>query len=172
MQSVISIAETNYKTIILDIAAVIVITFLPAISHLTSIPLYQFEPMRIIMVMCLLFTTRRNTYLIGLALPLFSHLIAAHPAFVKLFLVSSELVLNIYLFYLIEKRADNKFISLLSAIFISKIYYYIVKAGLLSIGLMHGELVTTPLYIQLIIALVLSCIIYLYNRKERVSKII
>ena len=153
----------------LDAAAILVITFLPAISHLISIPLYLFEPMRVILVLSIMFTTRRNSYLIALALPLFSHLISAHPAFVKLFLISSELLLNIYLFSLLEKKTGNIFASLFVSIFFCKIYYYIVKAGLISVGLMEGGLVSTPIYLQLIIALVLSVVAHFYINKYKNS---
>ena len=150
----------------LDAAAILVITFLPAISHLISIPLYLFEPMRIILVLSIMFTSRRNSYLIALALPLFSFLISAHPAFVKLFLISSELFLNIYLFSLLQKKTGNIFTSLIVSIFFCKIYYYILKAGLISVGLMQGELVSTPIYLQLIIAFVLSIAAHIYINKS------
>jgi len=167
----ISDTRSDYKTIMLDTSAILVITFLPAISHLISIPLYLFEPMRVILVLSIMFTTRRNSYLIALALPLFSHLISAHPAFVKLFLISSELFLNIYLFSVFEKKTSNVFVSLLAAIFFGKIYYYLLKAGLLFVGLMQGELVSTPIYLQMIIALVLSFIAHYYiNKKMSLGK--
>jgi hypothetical protein len=165
----LSVTRTNYKTILMDIMAVLVITFLPAISHLISIPLYLFEPMRVILVLSIMFTARRNSYLIALALPLFSFIISAHPVFVKLFLISSELFLNIYLFSLLEKKIGNIFTSLLVSIFLCKIYYYIVKAGLISVGLMQGELVSTPIYLQVIIALVLSLIAFIYINKNTES---
>jgi hypothetical protein len=168
--SVISVTRTDYKTIMLDAAAIIVITFLPAISHLISIPLYLFEPMRVILVLSIMFTTRRNSYLIALALPLFSHLISAHPAFVKLFLISSELLLNIYLFSFLEKKTSNIFASLFVSIFFCKVYYYIVKAGLISVGLMEGGLVSTPIYLQIIIALVLSVAAHFYINKYKSSE--
>jgi hypothetical protein len=150
----------------LDVAAILVITFLPAISHIISIPLYLFEPMRVILVLSIMFTSRRNSYLIALALPLFSFLISAHPAFVKLFLISSELFLNIYLFSLLQKKTGNIFASLIVSIFFCKIYYYVLKAGLISVGLMQGELVSTPIYLQLIIAFVLSIAAHIYITKS------
>ena len=169
--TVISATRTDYKTIMLDAVAIAVITFLPAISHLVSIPLYLFEPMRVILVLSIMFTTRRNSFLIALALPLFSHLVSAHPAFIKLFLISSELLLNMYLFNFLEKKTGNIFSALFASIFISKIYYYIIKGGLLSFGLMQGGLVTTPLYLQLIIALLLSLAAHLYiNKSMRMLK--
>ena len=163
----ISVTRTDYKTIMLDIAAILVITFLPAISHLVSIPLYLFEPMRVILVLSVMFTAKRNSYMIALALPLFSYLISAHPVFVKLFLISSELFLNIYLFSILEKKTRNIFGSLLGAILICKVYYYLLKAGLISVGLMQGELVSTPLYLQLIIAVVLSSAAHIYLNKYK-----
>jgi hypothetical protein len=163
--SVVSVARTDYKTILLDLIAIAVITFLPALSHFTSLPLYEFEPMRVILVLSLMFTTRRNSYIIALVLPLFSHLISAHPAFIKLFLISSELLINLYLFSLIEKKSGIIFISLFSSILISKGYYYILKYSLLSAGMMNGELVSTPLYLQVIIAVLLSLGAHIYINK-------
>ncbi|MEW6195320.1 MAG: hypothetical protein AB1521_09205 [Bacteroidota bacterium] len=163
----LTIPRLDFKTILIDLSALLLITFTPAISHLVSLPIYLLEPMRIMLVLSIVHTTKKNSYLIALALPVLSFVISSHPSIFKSALIISELMLNVYLFNLLIKYIKNNFAAMLGSILISKIYYYGVKFGLVSIGLISGELVATPVYLQLIIAVVLSFYtVFLYNKKN------
>jgi hypothetical protein len=163
----IALTKSNIKAITLDIFALLVITFTPAASHMLSIPLYLLEPMRILAIISLIHTSKSNTYLIAFILPLFSFLISSHPSIFKALLIFSELSLNIWLFFFLIKRIDIFFIAMLTSIFISKLYYYILKFGLLNTGLIDGDLFSTSIYLQIIVAVVLS--IYTHLLFKRVS---
>jgi len=156
--------QVKVKSIILDIFALALIYFIPAISHLIGFPLYLIEPMRIMLILAIAHTSQRNAYLLALTLPLFSFVISAHPSFLKMLLISAELVLNVWLFYFILKIARNHFAAMFSSIIISKVIYYGVKFMLISFVLISGGLVSTPLYIQLITSLVFSGYVFLIFR--------
>lgn len=162
------LAYTKSRTIIFDFMALLAIYLVPAISHLLSFPVYYLEPMRIMLILAVAHTTRKNAYLIALTLPIFSLLISAHPSLIKTTLVTGELFLNVWLFCFISEKLSNKTFSIFVSILLSKILYYLVKFFLINSALMSGDLISTPLYIQVILMFVMSGYIYLisHSRKE------
>ncbi|OGU59397.1 MAG: hypothetical protein A2V66_16140 [Ignavibacteria bacterium RBG_13_36_8] len=161
-------SKENLKNILFDIFALAFIYFLPAISHLLVIPIYLFEPMRIMMILSLAHTTKKNTYVIAISLPLFSFFVSAHPLILKSLLMAAELILNIWLFYFILHRIKNVFGSILLSIIISKMFYYLVKYFLIVSALLSMELFSTPLYLQVITTLVFSFyILFVWRKKEQ-----
>ena len=107
MEKVISLADfrTNVKTYLIDFSLLLFIYFLPAISHLFAFPVYYLDPMRIALVVALIHTSKKNSFLIALTLPLFSFLISSHPQLIKSFLLSAELIINLSFLFL-AKRQD------------------------------------------------------------------
>lgn len=168
MESVLSLFKTQrkIKSIIFDILALSFIYFVPAISHMLSFPVYLIEPMRIMLILSLAHTGRNNAFIIALTLPLFSFLISSHPSGLKTAIIAFELILNVWLYFLLAEKLRNEFAAMLLSITASKIAYYAVKYMFLSAGLMSGELVTTPIYIQVITTLAFSTYIYLISRKK------
>jgi len=158
---------TNTRTLYFDITAFALITFLPAISHIVSVPLYLFEPMSILLILSIVHTSRKNSFIIAAALPIISYLLSSHPAFYKVILIATELALTVSLFSYINQRLKNMFVVTVATILISKVYYYIGKFLLIKLILIEGELVSTPLYIQGIVILVLSGYVYfIFNRRD------
>ena len=156
--------KSNIKTYLIDFSLLLMIYFLPAISHLFAFPVYYLDPMRIALVVALIHTSKKNAYIIALTLPLFSFLISSHPQIIKSFLLSAELVINLSLFYLLKDKLKNVFTSLFISIIISKVIYYSLKFALISFALLNDRLFSTPFYFQLISAVLLSTYIYLVNR--------
>jgi hypothetical protein len=148
------------KEYVLDFLAVAFIYFIPTISHLLSFPVYLFEPMRIMLILCVAHSSKKNAYLIALTLPAFSFLISSHPTIFKTGIMTLELTLNMWLFFKLSDLMKNNFSAMLLSILGAKMFYYLTKLTLLSVGLMSGELVTTPIYIQLILTVVFSIYIY------------
>ncbi len=166
----LSLPNRRIKTLLFDFFALAVITILPAVSHMLSFPLYLLEPIRIILVLSMAHTLRKNSYLLALLLPLFSFIISAHPSVLKMFLIASELVLNVWFFFSFTKILKNYFASMFASIVISKIYYYAVKFLFLNFGFINGELLSTPVYIQIIVSLALSFYVYfIFNKREQQS---
>lgn len=160
-------AEQERRSLAWDFIALAIVYFIPAISHAISFPLYYFEPMRIMVILAIAHTTKKNAYLLAITLPLFSLLTSGHPVLYKSVLMSVELSLNVFLFYLISRRLENHFVSMLLSILLSKAVYYLVKFILINISLVHLELVSTPLLIQVFVSLAISAYLFLiFYRKQ------
>lgn len=155
------------KSIALDLGALAFIYLVPTFAHLTSLPIYLIEPMRLMLVLALVHTNKRNAYILALTLPLFSFLISSHPVFAKMLLISFELSLNVFLFYLLKDRLLKVYPAILLSIIISKLAYYSIKLGLLSYAILDGNLISTPLFIQLITTTVFSLYLYFVFRLSK-----
>ena len=107
-----------------------------------------------------------------------------HPIFPKCALIAVELSVNVLLFawfmHLVDKRIASgavrnstaaQALSIGSAAFasilLSKLLYYGLKAAVLSAGLMQMSLVSTALWIQLLVAVALSIGFALVFSKNR-----
>lgn len=165
------ISASSWKTVVkpalLDISALAFIYFLPAISHLIGIRLWWIEPMRMMLVLAMVHTHKKNAFILALTLPLFSYFISAHPVLIKTLLITAELVVNVALFYLFVKR-----IHLLPAIFLSiwlsKIFYYGLKYIAMTTLLLHEDrLIGTPLLIQLATSTVFSLYLFFVFRSSQ-----
>jgi hypothetical protein len=150
----------RYKnTFIIDVALLAALYLLPSFSHATALPLYMFEPMRVALIVALLFTNRANAYFIAFTLPLASSMITGHPVPFKALLMGIELAILVAGYaYLIEKTRIPAFAALTAAILLSKVIYYTMKYAALSIGLLGGSLVSTPLQTQLLLAIATAAV--------------
>jgi hypothetical protein len=165
--SALSFTSLRLRTILIDMAALSVIYFVPALSHLLAVPIYLVEPMRIMLILGIAHTSKRNAYLLALTLPLFSFAVSGHPVFLKSMLISIELVVNVWLFFTLAKVIRNHFAAMAAAIIGSKIFYYLLKFGLLSAALINGSLISTPIYLQLITTTLFSIYIFAVLRKKQ-----
>ena len=164
----LSISKLNTRSIVLDILALAFIYFVPTISHLLNVPLYLVEPMRIMLILAIAHTKKKNAYLIALTLPLFSFLISGHPNIFKAVIMTMELLLNVWLFYELTKRT-NQFVAMLSSIILSKIFYYLLKFGLISFAVLQTDLISTPIYLQVITSLVFSGYLFFIIRRDQIN---
>lgn len=152
--------------VIWDLVIVGLFYMAPTLSHLTSIPLYRFEPMRCVLLLNLLLTgNKKNAYIMAVTLPLFSFFVGGHPVFAKALLMAAELSANVFFFYVLSRRIKNKAVAMVLSILASKVFYYIVKFGIISIGILDGPMVATGLMTQLIVAVVLSVTFWRFSEK-------
>lgn len=168
MRNIIALTttKTNLRSIIFDFLALLFIYLVPTFSHLLSFPLYLIEPMRLMLIIALVHTTKRNAYLIAFSLPLFSFLISGHPMALKTGLISLELLLNVWLFFKFSEIIKNKFAPILISIVLSKVFYYAIKFAFISFALLSTNLISTPIYIQLITTFVFSGYLFLVLRRK------
>ncbi len=152
------------KFLIINIVAVITIFLVPALSHLLFIPVYMIEPMRIMVILAIIHTGRFNAYILALSLPMFSFIVTSHPEFYKMILITAELCLNVFLFYVLGKKMNGLFAAI-SSILLSKIAYYVAKTFLLNIIFLQDSHITIPIYVQLIMTIILSIYAWLMLRK-------
>jgi hypothetical protein len=130
-----------------------------------NIPLYLFEPMRVIVIIALVHTSKQNAYLLAVFLPVFSYLFSNHPSMIKTTIVSGELLLNIFIYLnLLIKFKTNKFLLMSISIILSKLAYYLVKFICIKLSLLTGDLIATPFQYQVVILIVLSGYIYFVNK--------
>lgn len=144
------------RSIIINSAAILLIYFTPALSHVLNFPVYLIEPMRLVLILAMLHSDKRNAYLLALTLPLFSFAVSAHPVFYKMLLITIELTLNVWLFFLLSSKLKNNFAAMASAIVLSKAAYYMLKAVFVSLALIGPGLFATPIWIQIITTLIFS----------------
>src|SRR5210317_2110546 len=127
----------NIRTILniffIDILALAFIYFLPEISGYINFPLYLVDPMRMMIILTLAHTNKINSYFLALLLPLFSFYIGGHPYFLKTAIILLELLLNIYLFYILISKIKSYFFSMLISIIVCKAFYYGLKFLLINL---------------------------------------
>jgi hypothetical protein len=154
---------SKIRTIIFDLIALAAIFLVPAISHLLNFPVYYLEPMRIMLILAIAHTNRQNAYIIALTLPIFSLLISTHPSIIKTTLITAELFLNVWLYFFISQKISNKIFIMFLSILLSKIFYYLAKILLVNLALISGDVIATPIYIQIIMLFILSGYIYFFE---------
>lgn len=142
------------NTFLIDVVLLAALYFLPSLSHVTAVPLYMLEPMRIALIIALLFTNRANAYFIAFTIPLASALITGHPTPFKALLMGIEFSALVACYgYLVQSVRIPAFAALTAAILLSKVLYYSMKFAALNAGLLTGSLVSTPLQTQMVLAL-------------------
>lgn len=170
MNNIIALPEYKpaVKGALIDLTAVLLIYFTPAFSHLINLPVYLIEPVRLMLILSIAHSSKTNTFILALTLPLFSHLISAHPVFLKTLLISFELVLFSFLFYELSKKFKSVFLVMFVSITAGKVFYYLFKYVLITSGLIQSELISTPVYLQLIVSVIFSVYVsIILNRNKQ-----
>ena len=163
-----------------DAVALLFVLMVPALSHLTAVPFYLLDPMRLAVLGALLASRSRvNGLVLAVALPLLSFGISGHPVFPKCLVIAAELSVNVLLFWWLAsvvkptsgagKEASSVHIGLAAfiSILLSKAFYYGLEALVLGAGLMQMELVSTALWVQLVVAVAISACFALWWRNAR-----
>jgi hypothetical protein len=141
---------------ILDVAALAVVYFTPLIGHLLQLPFYMIEPMRLMAVISMVHSTRMNSFLLALVLPLFSWVATGHPELTKMLVMTMELGMNVFLFYLLRKKMNSVFLAMIIAITASKILCYSLYLVFFSMMFIREEAEMTFLVAQVITTLLFS----------------
>ncbi len=152
--------KTGLSTLLLDGLALAFIFFMPAISHMLSIQLYMVEPMRLMLILALVHTHKKNAYLLAVTLPFFSFLISSHPVLLKSAMIAAELVVNVAVFHLLVTRV-HKLGAIFASIWISKLFYYMLKYVALQTAVLSGAMFGIPIWVQLSTSVVFSVYLFL-----------
>jgi hypothetical protein len=156
------------RIIFLDLIALSVIYLIPTLSHIVGFPIYYLDPMRLMVFMVIIHTNEKNAYLIAGTLPLVSFLTSSHPDLLKSLIMSAELMVNVWLFFQFSNFLKNNFISAALSIGLAKGIYYAAKYVLVSTSLISASVITTPLYYQVAVILLIS--IYAFIMTKKVSE--
>ena len=157
-------------SLLLDTIAVLFIVYLGDISRFIGYPVYVLDPMRMMVILAFAFTPRWNSWVLALLLPFASYVFGMHPSITKTSLMAAELLLNVWLFWFLLDKIKVSVLSILISIVFSKAVYYLLKYLCIQYGLLQGNLVSTPLDIQVITTIVFSVFIFfafLFNRKPK-----
>jgi hypothetical protein len=154
------------KGLLLDIGALVVVFFIPKIGQYTHLPFWMIEPMRLMVILSIAHSTRANSYLLALVLPVFSWVVSGHPEFFKMLVMTGEITINVFLFYLLIREIDSVFLSMIISIVVSKVLCYTVYLLLFSMMFVEDEAEPSFLIAQVITALVFSLYVYRVSRKK------
>lgn len=167
----------SLRNILSDVAALLFVLFVPALSHLTAVPFYLIDPMRVAALGVLLVTRDwKNSLVLAALLPLVSLAVSGHPVFPKCLLIAVELATNVLLFEGLLRLLGKHYAkrpgvvsgaSAFVSILLSKGVYYLLKWMVISFGWMNMELVSTGLWIQLVVAVAISLIFAFTYRTEK-----
>ena len=153
MSAALTSLQKHSNVILFDVLLLTALYMLPSLSHVTAFPLYIYEPMRVALIIALLFTNRANTYLLAFTIPLASSVITGHPVFFKAVLMGIELTILVASYsYLVRMDRIPAFVALTAGIIIGKLVYYSMKYAALSAGFLSGSLISTPWQSQLALA--------------------
>ena len=153
MSAALTSLQKHGNVVLIDILLLTSLYLLPSFSHVTALPLYMLEPMRVALIIALLFTNRANTYLLAFTIPLASSMITGHPILFKAVLMGIELTILVASYgYLVRFDRIPAFLALTAGIVIGKLVYYSMKFTALGAGLLTGSLVSTPWQNQLVLA--------------------
>ncbi|NOU18355.1 MAG: hypothetical protein HOO91_12435 [Bacteroidales bacterium] len=158
--------HNHLQIVIFDFISIIVILFVPTVSHLTGFPFYIFEPMRLLVISYLIFSKNKNSYFLAILLPLFSFIFAGHPSLFKLPLVTIDLLLNVAFLNILLTKRFNIYFSIILSVIISKVVYYSLKAIFIYVGLLVNGLVETNIIYQIANLLILLGISFIYVKKS------
>ncbi|NLF44224.1 MAG: hypothetical protein GX587_16145 [Bacteroidales bacterium] len=86
------------RTISIQIFALLVIYLIPTLSHLSGIKLYLIEPMRLMVILAIAHSNKKNALLLAITLPIFSYAISMHPLVFKSLIICIELCSMVFYF--------------------------------------------------------------------------
>jgi hypothetical protein len=170
--STLALARPGIRTVSLDALLCVAVVAVPALSHAAAFPFYLFDPMRLLLFVAILGTSRRNALLMAVWMPLLAMMTSGHPVFPKVVLIQGELVLNTLLFHALVRRGGGFVPAAAVSVVASKAAYYGAKFILLKSALLGGGLVSTPWTYQaatlLFILLAGGAVWYRRGLKERI----
>lgn len=157
--------QSLMRTALIDILLLTTACLVPAISHLTALPLYQFNPMLLFLVLGMVMVNdRKNAYLLAVLLPLVSMLIVGMPTPAKALCMGAEYLTVVSLFALLgSKMGSNKkgtFLAMLAAMLGGKVVFYALKAMLLT----PVALISTPVMMQVLVMVAFAGLVALIKQ--------
>ena len=147
--SSLALTRPGIRTISLDALLCAAVVAVPALSHAAAFPFYLFDPMRLLLFVAILGSSRRNALLMAVWMPLLAMMTSGHPVFPKVVLIQGELVLNTLVFHALVRGALGFVSAAAVSVVASKAAYYGAKFILIRTALLGGGLVATPWTYQL-----------------------
>ena len=168
-----SLAVPNSATRAILVDALVILSFYLTIvfAHVLPFPLYKLDPMKILVLFTVAYSSRGNALGIAAALPILSFLSTGHPVFPKFLIMSGELIVFAFVLGTLSQRKSNGMLAFLGAVLLSKSAYYLVKFAAISADFLDQTLISTNFYTQIqalaILGAVYFVIQFLRNRQQR-----
>jgi hypothetical protein len=155
------LTKWRINSIILDIFILTAVYTTVMFAHLLPIPIYQLDPMKLFLMGAIIYSSRGNAILMAVTLPLFSTLTVGHPIFPKNLIISIELIIftGVITSLMFHRFGSNA--QFLLAVLISKIAYYMLKAALISSGMLTMSLFSTGIGTQFLSVVILFGVFWL-----------
>lgn len=144
------------NSFILILAGIVVVVLVPVFAHLTGVPVYMLEPMRLMLFVSIVHGNKTISYLLAGSLPVVSLLTSGHPEFHKMLIITAELLLNTYLFYRLTRATGRPFVAAAASILISKSACYLAYWPVFSLSFMITEASPVFLSVQIITTMLFS----------------
>lgn len=149
--------QSLLNVVLIDSAILFLACMVPAMSHLSALPLYQFNPMLWMMLLSMLLVRdHRNAFVMAAMLPFVSCLVSGMPSPDKAICMVAELeVVALLVAYVASRKSGWTLFGLtVAAVVAGKCVYYAVKALIIS----SVSLVGTPVAVQLLAAVAASAL--------------
>jgi hypothetical protein len=170
--STLALDRPAFRTISLDVMLCAAVVAVPALSHAVALPFYLFDPMRLLLFVAIIGSSRRNALLMAVCMPLLAMLTSGHPVFPKVVLIQGELVFNTVLFFGLAQRGNRFVPAAAVSILASKAAYYAAKFIMIRMSLLSGDLIATSWIYQLAtLSLILLFGGLAWTRLERGAKV-
>lgn len=157
--------QSLLNVVLIDSAIVLLACMVPAMSHLSALPLYQFNPMLWMMLLSMLLVhDRRNAFVMALLLPMVSCMVSGMPSLDKAICMVAELeVVAVMVAYVASRKSGWSLFGLtVAAVVAGKLVYYAAKALLIS----SVSLIGTPVAVQLLAAVAASALFAFFLSKR------
>ena len=150
--------QSLWRVSAIDALLLTVACLVPTVSHLLAWPLYQLNPMLLVLLAgMLLVRDRRNAYLLAVLLPVVSMLAVGMPTPLKAVCMVAEYASVVFVSGLLQGW-DKRFVGTLGAMLVamlaSKVVYYLLKALLLA----PAVLISTSVALQLAVVAVAATV--------------
>lgn len=153
MNTAIVKSQNFWRTALIDVVLLATACLIPTLSHITALPLYQLNPMLLVLMAgMLLVSDRRNAFLMAVLLPVVSMLAVGMPTPMKALCMVPEFLTVVAVSTLLQGKA-SRFVGrmgcMVAAIMCGKVVYYGLKAMLFT----SVTLISTPVLTQLLVVL-------------------
>ncbi|MBT3229388.1 MAG: hypothetical protein HOD43_02440 [Candidatus Marinimicrobia bacterium] len=156
-----ALTKGRMTTVVLDVFILTALYTSVMFAHLLPIPLYQLDPMKLLLMGAIIYSSRGNAILMAVSLPIFSTLAVGHPIFPKNLIISIELIIFTGVITSLGFHRFGSSVQFLLAVLISKIAYYLLKAALISFGMLNASLFSTGMGMQMISVGILFSVFWL-----------
>lgn len=164
--NIVSVKSQNiWRVALIDVALLATACLIPTLSHLTALPLYQLNPMLMVLLAgMLLVRDPRNAYIMAVLLPVVSMLAVGMPTPMKALCMVPEMLTVVLMGSLLMRKASRfmgVFGAMVAAILCGKVVYYGLKALIFG----AAGLVSTPILVQVLAMVGIAAIFAAFSKK-------